>query len=356
MKEVSHDKVESMKVQSWQRSAQVLALLVTVALVVGLARAGLWPLAVLAALLPIAGPMLWLGLQFRLAAASARQRTRVADAGGDVSPAAPTPQAWRRAWRAEVWMCLRSYGWQQPWSSAASLALLPGQADASGRAILFVHGYLCSGGFWSPWTRRLRELRRPYACVSLQPALADIDSYAQQVEEEFRRLHAATGLAPLVVCHSMGGLVVRAWWRARVQQGARAGRLGAPLDIVGLACPHQGTWVAGLGLGRAAEQMREGSAWLTELRDFEVDLSASERPNWVCLFSDCDNMVYPPRNACLDGGREALLAGLAHMELAFDPRVIELTLWLLDENPGSATWGLTMPAGLDVAMTRPVPL
>jgi hypothetical protein len=114
--------------------------------------------------------------------------------------------------------------------------------------------------------------------------------------------------------------------------------------------------VAGLGLGRAAEQMREGSPWLAELREFEADLSAGERPHWVCLYSDCDNMVYPPRNACLDGGREALLAGLAHIELAFDHRVVELVLWLLDENPGSATWGLTMPAGLDVAMTRPVPL
>jgi pimeloyl-ACP methyl ester carboxylesterase len=356
MNVIRNVEVAQMKVQTWQRSAQLVWLLTTVLVLGALVHVGAWPLALLLAVPLCLGHLFWLGLQFHLAAASARRRA----AAGDESPPAPTRAAWLRAWWAEVWMCTRSYGWQQPWTAAAHQSLLPGEgaaADAaSGRAILFVHGYLCSGGFWAPWLHRLRALRRPFACVSLQPALADIDSYAPQIEAEFRRLHAATGVAPLIVCHSMGGLVVRAWWRRRIQQGARAGRLAVPLDIVGLACPHSGTWVARLGMGEAATQMSEGSGWLAELVAFEAELAGQERPNWVCLYSDCDNMVYPPRNACLDGGREALLSGLAHMELAFDARVVDLVLWLLDENPGSATWGVTMPAGLDVALTRPVPL
>ncbi|MEY4749383.1 MAG: hypothetical protein RIQ60_1597 [Pseudomonadota bacterium] len=346
-----------MKVQSWQRSVQLVWLCTTVLVLGGLVQTGAVLPALCVAVLLCLGQGFWLALQFRLAAASAARRA----AAGDLQPPPPSRAAWWRAWRVEVALWTRSFAWHQPWTSRSRQSLLPGEPGAgnvtSGRAILFVHGYLCSGGFWAPWIHHLRKLNRPYACVNLQPALADIDSYAPQIEAEFRRLHAATGVAPLIVCHSMGGLAVRAWWRQRLQQGARAGRLAVALDIVGLACPHQGTWVAGLGLGRAAAQMREGSAWLAELAAFERGLSGKEKPSWVCLYSDCDNMVYPPRNALLDGGRESLLAGLAHIELAFDPRVVDLVLWLLDESPGSATWGdSTMPAGLDVVLTRPLPL
>jgi hypothetical protein len=346
-----------MKVQSWQRSVQLAWLCTTVLVLGGLVQAGAVLPAVCAAVPLCLGHVFWIGLQFRLAATSAHRRS----AAGDDQPPPPSPSAWWRAWRVEAVLWTRSFGWHQPWTGTTRQSLLPGNGGqagvTSGRAILFVHGYMCSGGFWAPWIKHLHTLRRPFSCVSLQPALGDIDGYAPQIEAEFRRLHAATGVAPLIVCHSMGGLAVRAWWRQRLQQGARAGRLAVPLDIVGLACPHRGTWVAGLGLGRAARQMREGSPWLAELAAFESSLVGKEKPSWVCLYSDCDNMVYPPRNAVLQDGRESLLAGLAHIELAFDPRVFDLVMWLLDESPGSATWGdTTMPAGLEVTLTRPLPL
>lgn len=44
------------------------------------------------------------------------------------------------------------------------------------------------------------------------------------------------------------------------------------------------------------------------------------------------------------------------MELAFDPRVIELALWMADEVAGSTASGLTLPAALDAALTRPAAL
>jgi pimeloyl-ACP methyl ester carboxylesterase len=340
-----------MKIRTWQRTLQLAWLGMAAAVLGTLAARGMWWAAGLLALPLLLGHLGWLGLQFVLAA---RANTLYPPGEGD--PPVPSRAAWWRAWWAEVLQCTRSYGWQQPWTPDAQLALLPAEGQASGRGILFVHGYFASAGFWAPWTRRLRALNRPHLCVSLDPAFADIDDYAPVVEKAFRRLYAATGVAPLVVCHSMGGLVVRAWLRWRIRQGKRAGRLAAPLDVIGIACPHHGTVAARYGVGVSAAQMRLGSPWLAELAAFEADLTGNERPNWVCLYSNADNMVYPPRTACLDGGREALLEGLGHMELVFDPRVDELLLWLLDENPGDASWGLTMPAGLDVAMTRPAPL
>ncbi|MFM2118840.1 MAG: hypothetical protein RL722_308, partial [Pseudomonadota bacterium] len=297
-----------MKWQTAQRVMQLAWLALLAAAATALVLRGdpgdaLWAGGLVAAGLLLHLP--WLGLQFFLAAAAARRRV----AAGDTSLPAPGRAAWWRAWWAEVGWCSRSYAWHQPWSGAAQLAQLPADPLApgrtQGRGILFVHGFMCSGGFWGPWTRRLRALGRPYVCVSLSPALADLDSYAVQVEAEFRRLFQATGHAPVIVCHSMGGLVVRAWLRERSRQGARAGRLAAPLDIVGLACPHHGTEVARWGLGPSARQMQTGSAWLRELADFEAGQPERDRPHWVCLYSECDNMVYPPRSACLEGGREA---------------------------------------------------
>lgn len=351
-----------MNVRTTQRAVQLFWVVAGVAAIAALLWHGAWLLAALVALPLLFGQAFWLGVQFWLAAASARRR---ADAGDD-SPPAPSRAAWLRAWWVEVWMCTRSYGWHQPWSPVSADGFEAGGAagptrsgarTAPSRGILLVHGYMCSGGFWQPWLRQLRVLGRPHVAVSLQPALADIDSYAPQIEAAWNRLVAATGTPPLIVSHSMGSLVVRAWLRWRLS--ARPGGTfdgAVPHDIISLGSPHHGTWLARFGRGRAAAQMGEHSPWLTELVQFESDHDLAGLANWVCVYSDCDNMVFPPRNGCLAGSHEVFLPGLAHMELAFDPRVIELALWMADEEAGSTAAGLTLPAALDAALTRPAAL
>jgi hypothetical protein len=348
-----------MKVRTWQRTVQLFWTVVGTAGMALLLWRGSWGWAVLLAVVLLCAQAFWLGVQFWLAAASVRRCA----AAGDMAVAPPSRAAWWRAWWVEVWMCTRSYGWHQPWSHVPADGFEPGAGARSGsrtapsRGILLVHGYLCSGGFWQPWLKQLRALGRPHFVVSLEPGMADIDSYAAQIEAAYRRLHAATGGPPLIVAHSMGSLVVRAWLRWRLTaRSDHALEGGAPLDIISLGSPHFGTWVARHGRGRAAAQMCESSHWLTELAQFEADHDLHALANWVCVYSDCDNMVYPPRNACLPGAHEVFLPGLAHMELAFDPRVVELTLWLADELPGSTATGLTLPAALDAALTRPAAL
>ena len=41
--------------------------------------------------------------------------------------------------------------------------------------IVFVHGYVCNRGFWTPWMARCHRERRPFVAVNLEPPFASID-------------------------------------------------------------------------------------------------------------------------------------------------------------------------------------
>jgi triacylglycerol esterase/lipase EstA (alpha/beta hydrolase family) len=62
-----------------------------------------------------------------------------------------------------------------------------------------------------------------------------------------RRVTQATGLPPVIVAHSMGGLATRAWLRA-FSADARVHR------VITLGTPHGGTWLgAGARLPTGAD-------------------------------------------------------------------------------------------------------
>jgi hypothetical protein len=244
----------------------------------------------------------------------------------------PTPRPSARALVAaalrESWLALRVFAWRQPWRSAA----WPDQADAPGvQGVVLVHGYLCNRALWLHWYGWLRERGVPHVSVNLAPAWAGIDHYAPQLEQAVARLVQGTGRTPLLVGHSMGGLVIRAWWRWRQQrlaQGEGVGlvRIDMPC-VLTLGTPHQGTWLARWGRPLNVRQMRIGSRWLRALLD-------SEDPRWrsrfTCVHSHCDNVVFPPAQALLPGARAVHWPGLAHLELAQDRRGCLLAGELLD--------------------------
>jgi hypothetical protein len=73
--------------------------------------------------------------------------------------------------------------------------------------------------------------------------------------------------------------------------------------------------------------MRQHSPWLQALAASE---SAPQRARFVCVYSHCDNIVFPPSTAALNGAHSLHLDGLAHLQLAHDARVQALALQLLD--------------------------
>ncbi len=233
-------------------------------------------------------------------------------------PAASGAQLWR-AWACEVWSAWLTFGWHQPFFSRRYADQL-GPEHRGKRGVVLVHGYMCNRGLWNGWMNVLAQQGRPFMALNLEPLFGEIDAHAPRIEAAVQRMTLATGQAPLVVGHSMGGLVLRAWLR-QTRAPERVHRL------VTLGTPHQGTWLARWGHTRNALQMRIGSPWLQALAQ---DSPRAWHRHWVCFYSNADNIVFPSCHAMLEGADNRLLPGLAHVQMVHAPAVRAAVLALLE--------------------------
>ena len=222
-----------------------------------------------------------------------------------------------RAWLAEVVGALKVFGWQQPWRSHRFADIV---RASSRRGVILVHGFVCNRGVWNDWLPRLRAIDAPCIAVELNPVSAGIDAYVSCVDAAVRRMTAHTGRPPLVVAHSMGGLVVRAWL-------CSTGATQRVHHVVTIGSPHRGTWLAHFGLASNARQMRPDSAWLRELATREDD---SVHRLFTCFYSHCDNIVAPCSAATLPDADNRHLRGMAHVHLLQHPAVFAEVLSRLD--------------------------
>jgi hypothetical protein len=225
----------------------------------------------------------------------------------DPAPRAPLASV-ARAWAAEALHGPLVFCWRQPFRSQLfDNVLTPGHR----RGVLLVHGFVCNRGLWNRWLQRLRQAQVPVVAVDLEPVFGNIDAYADVIDHGVRQLEAATGLPPIIVAHSMGGLAVRRW---RCDPG-RAQRVH---HLVTLGTPHHGTWLARFALSTNARQMRLGSDWLRHLQSKESPHLARQT---TCFFSHTDNIVFPASSATLEGADNRLLTGgVAHVAMVDDER------------------------------------
>ena len=238
--------------------------------------------------------------------------------------ATPRPGARQllRAWWAESRWAARVFGWWQPFRHQAVADWLPDQPTGR-RGVVLVHGFLCNRGFWMPWLALLRARGHAFAAVTLEPAFGSIDDYAATIDAAVRRVTEATGRPPLIVGHSMGGLAIRAWLRATPRADARVQR------VVTIGSPHNGTWAAMHSRSITGQQMRLHGPWVQTLRAQEP---LERMALFTCWYSNLDNAVYPPATATLEGADNRFIEGLAHVEMAFDARVVGDCLGLLADS------------------------
>ena len=236
-------------------------------------------------------------------------------------PSRPSWPRLGRAWAAEVTGAPRVFLWRQPFRSHAEPDHLPASARGL-RGVVLVHGFFCNRGLWNPWMRRLRRAGVPCVAVDLEPLFGSIDSYRSTIEEAVSDLERLTSLAPVVVCHSMGGLAVRSWLALESRE-VRVHR------VVTIASPHSGTRMARRGFGTNVQQMRPGNAWLDALA---ASTSTLMRERFVCFWSNCDNIVFPTQNATLAGASNHHLPATPHVQMAYHPAVFAEVLRLVDMN------------------------
>ena len=224
-------------------------------------------------------------------------------------PARPRVPQLLRAWASEVVTGPQVFLWRQPFRSRREADHLPANA-AGRRGLLLIHGYFCNRGLWNPWLRKLRRAGVSYIAINLEPVTASIEAYSQLIDAAVRRLEHATGIAPVIVAHSMGGLAARAWIGAHPD--------GPMHRLITVATPHSGTRLGGRGRGANVGQMQIGSDWLARLAAGEPP---EVRSRFVCFWGHCDNIVFPTRNATLAGADNRHLAATPHVRMVYHPAV-----------------------------------
>lgn len=179
--------------------------------------------------------------------------------------------------------------------------------------ILLVHGYGCSRGVWWWLRRQLEGAGHTVASVSLVPPYTSVGRMVPQLNARVEAVCAATGARQVIlVAHSMGGLVCRAYLSrhgcARVAQ------------LVTLASPHAGSELARIGLGRNAREMEPGSRWLRDLATESLGVPT------IAVRGTDDNFVMPQDNQRLAGASDVPLPGIGHLALLVSPRTAAILL------------------------------
>jgi triacylglycerol lipase len=100
-----------------------------------------------------------------------------------------------------------------------------GAEQAAGRPgarppVLLVHGYSCSRAAWWWLRRRLEAAGWRVATISLEPIYGSIDDFVEPLARRIAAVLAETGAERLLlVGHSMGGLVARAYLQRHGERG-----------------------------------------------------------------------------------------------------------------------------------------
>jgi triacylglycerol lipase len=229
--------------------------------------------------------------------------------------AAPRPSLAQllRAWWVESLTAHDVFAWQQAFHADRRPDTLS-QATHGQRAVILVHGFFCNRGVWNRCVPLLRRHAIAHLALTLEPPFVGIDHHASALDDAIERARRATGVSPLLVCHSMGGLVARAWWRAHgATAAARVHR------VITVGTPHQGAFTARLARAANARQMRQGGDWLAQLAAEEG--AEGRGRHFTCFYSHCDNIALPASSGTLPGADNRHLVGWPHVAMIYAPQV-----------------------------------
>lgn len=219
----------------------------------------------------------------------------------------------------------RMFNWLQPFRAGRRFvpARAGGAPSDTGRPpLLLVHGYGCNHAVWLDLQPALAAAGYHCEPIDLNPMLADIDDYSDALLERLRAMAATHGRAPVMVCHSMGGLAAR----AALHKARRQGMEHLCAGLVTIGTPHHGCTMALIGSGANARQMQPGNRWLRTLAASE---GPRERAAMTSIFSWHDSIAGPPASGVLPGARHVALSGLGHVSLLRDARAREALLGAL---------------------------
>ncbi|MFV0350552.1 MAG: esterase/lipase family protein [Halodesulfovibrio sp.] len=172
------------------------------------------------------------------------------------------------------------------------LGFLPNRFRISGQAdivsatppILFVHGLYHNASAWLAYRRWFKQAGftnlHSFTYLSF---LTNFELLVNKLEEHVTKLEREQpDSKPVLVGHSLGGLIIRSW----LSRGENEGRV---TGVVTLGTPHQGSKLAGLGAGGLCRSIIFRGPLIRTIEANDIS------PSIPCysLSSALDNMVLP---------------------------------------------------------------
>lgn len=216
---------------------------------------------------------------------------------------------WIRECASVAWM----FNVLQPFCAHAAFDAPAGEGKRV--PVLMIHGYGCNRAVWLPMQKHLAAAGHPTEAINLMPLLGNIDDYALDISAAVARLTHDHGRAPVLLCHSMGGLAARA--ALRQTEGDLIEH------VITLGTPHRGTAMARAGRGHNVRQMAWASPWLRQLAAAETP---AMRARITSIFSWHDSIVGPAGASWLEGARHVAFSGIGHVSLLCDARIRDAVL------------------------------
>jgi Predicted acetyltransferases and hydrolases with the alpha/beta hydrolase fold len=196
--------------------------------------------------------------------------------------------------------------------------------------VLLVHGLYHSPSGWVYLRRHLRKagfhkihtLKYSSWKTDIATVTAKLDAAVLEVEARY------PGRKPLLVGHSLGGLIIRNWLATEANQ-ARA------LGAVTLGAPHQGSKIAMLAFGQLGRSLHPDNAFFAELANTEIPAGIP----CVSLVSEGDTMVLPQQNLVpvTKGWEMRLTPFTSHAGSMTKKSICRMVIWELQRIAGMET-------------------
>lgn len=186
-----------------------------------------------------------------------------------------------------------------------------------GLPVLLIHGYGCNSGYWHPLSKKLSGVGITHHAIDMEPIFGSIDDYIPLIQQAIVRLCGETGSNRIIIlAHSMGGLVARAYLRDHGNSHIAR--------IITLGTPHHGTVLANCAVGLNSRQMRRFGRFPREKpSDWLIALAQSEKHAiytfFTSIYSVHDNIIAPQSSCFLSGAKNIPLHGIGHVGLAIHP-------------------------------------
>jgi hypothetical protein len=216
-------------------------------------------------------------------------------------------------------------------ASTASLAGLvvrsrpPDVSGAAERPVLLLHGWGATHGAMALLAARLRRDGRPAHSLRYSLVRAGLHAASASVGAAVADLGRRSGGRVDVVAHGSAGIVIR----NAARNPACAEWLG---NVVTLACPHQGTYLAAFADLHRLKWLRPASRDLLRLAE-EDPLPAIA--NFITISSSSDAVVFPHELAAHAGAFNISVEWIGHYAMLVSERAYRLAKENLDVAPKS---------------------